>query len=88
MIQNIYSIKDNLTGHENLMVQANDPVALRFFRMMANEKGNKINIYAGNMELWRLGSWDTATGKIQAEEPVYMATAAQLKEVAADGSQN
>lgn len=86
MTQNIYAVKDNKTGFENLLIQPNDACARRLFTTLANEKGNKINVYPADMELWKLGGWDTNTGLIVAMQPEYMLRGTDVKEVAEGGN--
>lgn len=87
MTQNIYAVKDNKTGFENLLIQPNDACAKRLFATLANEKDNKINIYPADMELWKLGSWNTNTGVMNAIQPEYMLRGTDVKEVAENDNQ-
>lgn len=58
MIKNLYVIKDDFTGAQNVLVFENDEEAKRAFRIMANDKNSLVNMSAEDFSLWKVGEMD------------------------------
>lgn len=80
MNMNIYAIKDTKTQYKNVMILQNDAVAKRTFKMLANDRNSEIYMYADDMELWKLGTWDNITGQITGTAPEFMQKAIDVRE--------
>lgn len=60
----IYAMRDNLQGFLSPSVQLNDAVALREFKLNMDRKDTVFNFEPQDFSLYKLGEFDTDTGKI------------------------
>lgn len=63
MILSVYSIRDSRTGFLNPTFELNDAVAMRNFRH-AQTQDSILKTHASDFALYRIGEFDTDTGKI------------------------
>ena len=75
MILNKYTIFDSALEayHQDYSLE-NDAIALRQFADMANEE-TQIAKNPEDYSLWRIGTFETTTGKLTPEEPTCIAKA-------------
>lgn len=62
MIKVVVAVKDRLTGYKSLMLEDNENVAKRQFKLALRQT---LHIDKSDFELVSLGSFDTDTGKFQ-----------------------
>lgn len=66
MILQVYTIKDALTGYkENFFTASCEQEAIRFFKTAANQEGSYIKTFAEDIDLYRIGTFDTQSGKLE-----------------------
>lgn len=66
MILQIYTIKDVLTGFKgNLFTATCEQEALRVLKTAVNQEGTYVATYAKDIELWRIATFDTQSGKVE-----------------------
>lgn len=59
---NAYSIKDTKIGFALPFYQQNDHVAVRSFTRAVNDPASEYSKIAEDIELWKVGEYDTETG--------------------------
>lgn len=63
---NLYSVKDKKVGYMNTWGELNDNAAKRDFEDAINDPRSTLNKHPYDMELYRVGTWDDATGAVEA----------------------
>lgn len=77
----IYSIKDVKIGYGMPFMLVNDLVATRTFTELINDTSTEVSKHPLDMELWKVGEWDEATGTITPMPvPVFMIGGKDVKE--------
>lgn len=76
----MYAYKDTMTEFMAPILANNDMVARRNFKVVINAPGSELGMIAENMELWKIGSYDTTTGKVKGELK-YICKGMDVKEV-------
>lgn len=76
----LYAIKDTLVGFLQPFIQPNDATATREFANMVNKSQSAVSVNYQNMELYKLGSYDSDTG-IVISDVQYLVKGADVKEV-------
>lgn len=69
MILNMYSIKDELNGYSAMIPFMNDDLAKRYMRDQAIENPTIKNT-PSDFSIWRIGAFDTESGKFSQTEGV------------------
>lgn len=69
MIQPIYAIRDMMVEFHAPMVGVNDNQMIRDFLVYASGKDERQR---GDLQLYKIGEYDTVTGKITPQEPEYL----------------
>lgn len=69
MVQPIYAIRDMLIEFHAPIVGVNDEQMKRDFKVYCQ---NKTDIEKNDLQLYKIGEFDTTTGHIQPIEPEYM----------------
>lgn len=69
MVQPIYAIRDMVVEFHAPMIGVNDEQMKRDFKVYCS---NKAEIEQKDLQLYKIGSFDTVTGKITGTEPEYM----------------
>lgn len=64
----IYAIRDVKVGFQSITVQPNDPVAARSFESTVINSDSILFTHAQDFALYRIGTWDSDTGRIQPED--------------------
>lgn len=86
---NIYAVKDEVIGFTGAIMTAhNDEVVIRNMRVMANEEGNQMNMWAKDFSAWHVGKLDRVDGNIEPCQPRLVCRANSLQEVKQDGVPN
>lgn len=65
----VYAIRDNKVGFMQPFVDSNDASAMRGFGFAVNGQG-VMSYSPADYDLFRVGSFDTDTGKLEEELPV------------------
>lgn len=63
----IYAVRDNLIGYLSITLEQNDPAALRDFSAAVNSPDSRLFVKPEDYRLYRVGTFDTDTGIIEAE---------------------
>lgn len=80
MIQKIYTVFDSKAeAYLQPYYAKNDSVAIRLFRVAANDKEHQFSISAEDYTLFRIGEFDVNNGTITTELPTVIARAHELK---------
>lgn len=74
----IYSIRDKLSGYMNIFLERSDVLAQRGFSTVVNDCGSAIYCNPGDYDLYKLGSFDTDSGVITANNPDFVCSASNL----------
>lgn len=69
MNQPIYAIRDMLVEFHAPIIGVNDDQMKRDFKVFCN---NKAELERADMQLFKIGSFDTTTGKIEPIEPQFI----------------
>lgn len=69
MKQPIYAIRDMVVEFHAPIVGVNDEQMKRDFRVYCN---NKAELEKADLQLYKIGTFDTVTGKIEGIEPQFM----------------
>lgn len=69
MIQPIYAIRDMIVEFHSPMLGVNDDQMKRDFKVYCQ---NKAELERADLQLYKIGSFDTITGRIEPIEPEYM----------------
>lgn len=88
MITELYAIRDAITGFKETIITAlNEAEATRMFENMAKTPGTIVHEFAKDMDLYRLGTMETKTGKIETPEsgPVFIVNALVIKKEEQNG---
>lgn len=72
---NVYSVLDSCSGYGVPIIQDNDAVAMRSFENGCIDRTSVWHTHASDFSLMRVGSFDTTTGLLTAEDPVRLVTA-------------
>lgn len=73
---NIYSIRDNQTGHFNVpFFQVNDAAAIRLVGMMHDEQQSFVSKFPQHFDLYNVGEFDQQSGEILPCKPQFMINA-------------
>lgn len=80
MITGLYAIKDTKTTFWKPFVHHNDLSAQREFSNLVNSGNELVASNVEDFELWRLGSYDDATGVIESEI-VFICNGVSVKKV-------
>lgn len=81
MILKIFAIRDRqLNAYMQPFFAPTSGAATRGFRDLVNEQGHQLNKHPEDYELWHLGEFDDATGKVMNGELTQIAIAINLKE--------
>ena len=76
MIYPVYSVRDQLNGFGQLLVDTNEATAIRNFQNgIAQNVGMQNNLK--DYDLYQLGEYDTETGVITPIQPIKMIVSAQ-----------
>lgn len=70
----VYSYRDIKTGFMPPQCDQSDQTAIRGFSYAINSKDGLMNYAPSDFELYRIGSFDTETGKITEEIPTLIVT--------------
>lgn len=82
MIYGVYSIRDQLVGFGQPTIAVNDEVIQRQFKILVNDPNNTISLAPKYYDLYKIGTYDDETGKLEAlKQPEMMLTATSCKEV-------
>lgn len=76
MIYPVYSVRDNLNGFGQLLVDTNEATAVRNFQNGIAQNLNMQNSL-GDYDLYQLGEYDTSTGVLIPLQPIKMVISAQ-----------
>lgn len=75
----VYSVRDVKTGFQNLILQANDPIAIRSFQSSVMNADGVLLTHAQDFALYKVGMFDSETGRVTADNiPVLMVEAASI----------
>ncbi len=80
MITKLYSIKDTKADMGLPFAQMNDHVAMRTFKTLVNDEKQELSKYPEDLELYKIGSYDTATGQLTSEIK-YLCRGTDVKEI-------
>lgn len=69
MLQPIYAIRDMIVEFHAPIVGVNDDQMKRDFKVFCN---NKAELEKADLQLYKIGHFDTVTGKIEPIEPEFM----------------
>lgn len=73
MIYPIYCIRDNKVGFDTqLMLQANEQVAVRGFSYMVNNPQGIPGFAPADFDLFEIGSFDSDTGELKPQLPRFV----------------
>lgn len=75
MKYNVYSVLDSCSGYGVPIIQDNDAVAMRSFENGCFDRNSVWFTHCADFSLMRVGSFDTSTGLLVAEDPVRLVTA-------------
>lgn len=70
MVQPIYAIRDMVVEFHAPIVGVNDEQMIRDFKVFCSKKAE---LEQKDLQLYKIGSFDTVTGKITGSEPEYIA---------------
>lgn len=77
MIKIVVAVKDRLTGYKSLVLEDNENVAKRQFKLAFRQA---LHVDKSDFELVHLGSFDTETGKFDLfESPVLLMTGNEVE---------
>lgn len=76
----LYCIKDTLVGFMTPFIQPNDATAIREFSNIVNNSNTSVSVNFANMELYRIGSFDSNNGDIESKVE-YLIKGADVKDV-------
>ena len=65
----VMCMRDQLTGFMNPFVCTNEAVAQRDFKILINDKDQKMYFNPTHFDLYQIGEFDTETGKLDPCEP-------------------
>ena len=67
----LYSVKDVKIGFNTPKPAVTDGQIIRMFvsAVQDDREGNEFNLYANDMELWRIGQFNEVTGELLPEQP-------------------
>lgn len=83
----IYSTKDTTIGFVDIFMAANNAVAKRLFGEAVNQKGNMLNKYPEDYELYAVAEYDEDIGLVKGfEAPEQVARAKDLIKSTQDNS--
>lgn len=68
MMFNVYAVRDVKVGFQSVTIQPNDPVAARSFESTIINSDSILFTHAQDFALYRIGSWDSDTGRLIPEE--------------------
>lgn len=78
MVISVYCVRDSLLGFGMPILRDNDSVASRAFDYDLNVPNNPMASHPDDFQLYRIGSFDTDTGIITSESPVFIASASDF----------
>lgn len=76
-IFNLYAIKDSLNGYGTISVDSNDDVATRNFAFAVSS--GILSFAASDYSLFRIGTYNIASGRVEACEPVFITNGIDAK---------
>lgn len=76
----ICCMRDQLTGFMNPFVAANIEVAQRDFKILINDDKQSLHYNPQHFDLYKVGEFDTDTGKIEPIEPELVLTGLSVLE--------
>lgn len=74
---NLYAIKDCLNGYGTISVDSNDDVATRNFAFAVSS--GILSFAASDYSLFRIGTYNIASGHVEACEPVFITNGIDAK---------
>lgn len=75
------AMRDQLTGFMNPFPVVNEGVAKRDFKIVINDKDQKLYYNPAHFDLYRIGDFDTETGVLVPCDPEIIVTGLSVKEV-------
>lgn len=78
MMYKIYSVRDKLSGYMNIFLERSDALAERGFSAVVNDSSSSIYCNPGDYDLYKLGSFNTDSGVIIADNPDFVCSASSL----------
>lgn len=78
---NIYTIKDAKAGtHAQPFFSVNHTTAMRSFYVSVKDPSNPLSAYPEDFSLWHLGTYNDITGKLDGNDPEFVANSAHQEE--------
>lgn len=70
---NVYAMRDTHTGYMTPTFEINDAVAIRNFEHAVQSSGSVLSSHAIDFDLYRIGLYDTETGRLlPLEMPIHL----------------
>lgn len=82
----LYSVRDSKTSFESPFPDCSDASAVRGFQYAFSNHTGLVNFSPADFSLYRVGSFDTDSGVIDPELPVYICSAADFVKNVGDDS--
>ena len=76
MIFGVYAIRDVRTGFLSPTVEVNDAVAIRNFSHGVMRSDTTLHTFAGEYDFYKIGTYDSESGKLEPISPVEFLCAA------------
>lgn len=77
---NIYSMRDQFSGYIQPTFEQNDNIAIRNFSFAINKKDTLLYANPKHFDLYKIGEFDTDTGKVKSMEPTLIVTGLSVLE--------
>lgn len=74
MVVNVYAMRDEFSGYVTPTFEMNDNIAQRNFKFAINRKDTLLYANPKHFDLYKLGTFDSETGKFDAKEPELVCT--------------
>lgn len=82
MILNVYAIHDDLSGFMTPVVDQNDAIAMRNFRMACDvSKTSVMSWRPSDFSLYRLGTFNSETGSLVPLDPIEVVCRGEKSEI-------
>ena len=79
MMHPVFSVRDQMVGFNDPFCAVNENVAVRDFTNVVNNPSGRIYLNPNHYDLYRIGDFDTETGKMTPCEPSLIVTGLSVK---------
>lgn len=76
---NVYALKDTKIGYTEPIIRVNDAIMKREFAFLINDANSRFHAIYQDIELYKLGTYDDVTGKMDCCEPKFISNGVEVK---------